>query len=158
MAGFAIDAGLGPRGMVGVGFGIVIGRKLAHVAAVTGGIEGVGGLLPVDRLASLPSREMPHAASSGIEPFFLVHIKSDRECLKAPFLKEGQKVRDVLSAQDLFDPVFLFPFGPCFNKISSFSADISAIAVFADYYVILLRSKRGMRKFSSVRLHSKSVE
>ena len=66
VAGLAVDARLGPGGVVGVGLRVVVGRELAHVAAVAGGIEGVGVVPPVDRLARAPPGKwrMPLAAVS----------------------------------------------------------------------------------------------
>jgi len=48
VAGFAINPGLFPDGVITVGAGIIIGGELADVAIETGRIEGVQPFFPVD--------------------------------------------------------------------------------------------------------------
>ena len=62
MTGLAVDARLCPGGRVGVGYQVIVGFKLAHMAAVTGSIEGVRPLLPVNRLISCLTGEVPYPA------------------------------------------------------------------------------------------------
>ena len=43
VTGFAVDAGFSPGGAVGVALLLIVGRELADMATVAGGVEGVRG-------------------------------------------------------------------------------------------------------------------
>ena len=73
VAGFAIDAGLPPRGMVRIGLQVVIIGQLADVAFIARCVEGERTLFPVqDLLGNI--RKMPQGARRGVIPFLSAHI------------------------------------------------------------------------------------
>ena len=90
MAGFAIDARLRPGGMVGVGFQVVVGGELAHVAVVAHGVEGERPLPPVERFVP-PVEGMAKMAGGGVVPDFAVDIIGKREDLKAARFQWGSE-------------------------------------------------------------------
>src|SRR4030042_4538251 len=128
------------------------------MTAVASSIKSIWPFLPVDRFLCFISWKVSNATRCGIEPFFLVDIVSNRECLKSPFFKESKEIVDVLSTHDMFDLVFLCLFGTCFNDVTAFTADVSTIFVFADYDFFFLWCEFGLCKLSRLRLHRKSVE
>ena len=133
MAGLAVDARLRPGGAVGVGRQIVVGAELAHMAVEAGGIEGVGPLLPVDRLLGGPGAEVAHPAGRGVEPLFGAHVIGHRQGLEAPPCQRGKEIIDVLAAQGVKDGIFLLlAFGAGFQDPTCPGAKVSPVTVLAD--------------------------
>ena len=79
MAGLAIDTGLSPGRMIGIGFKIIIRGVLAHMAPVTRRIEGVWPFAPMDaRLCTCRGMcRMPLAAVSNHSFFFTSYAKGN---------------------------------------------------------------------------------
>ena len=107
MAGLAVDARFRPDRVIGVGLQVVVDGKLAHVAGVTGGVEGEFAFRPVQRRIIILLREMAHAAHGGVEPDFLLHVVGDRQRLQSTSLPGRQEVIDVLAPQYVGDGQFL---------------------------------------------------
>lgn len=118
MTGLAVDARLGPGGRVGVGIEIVVGRELAHMTAVAGGVEGVCGVFPVDRRPRLSPGEMANAARRRVEPLLLLNIEGQREGLQTSLLLRRQEVVHVLPTQDVLDLVLLGTVGSPFANVA----------------------------------------
>ena len=126
VAGFAIDARLLPDRVVGVGLQVIIRGDLAHVAPITGCVEGVLPVLPVYRFIGL-AREMAHSAGSCVEPSLLIHVVRYRQSLKSAPLHGGKEVIDILAAHCVIDPILLLAFGTSFNNPPSVARDISSV-------------------------------
>ena len=158
MAGLAVDARLRPGGAVGVGVQVVVGAELAHMAVEAGGVEGVGPLLPVDRLLGRPGAEVAHAAGRGVEPLFGAHVIGHRQGLEASPLQGGQEIIDVLAAQGVEDGVFfLLAFGVGFQDPAGLGADVGPVAVLADDQVFRLGRQVGPGELRGVGLHGQPV-
>lgn len=157
VAGFAVDAGLGPGGRVGVGLGIVIGGKLADVAAIAAGIEGVGPFLPMEGLA-WAAGEMAHGAAGHVVPLLAAHVVGQRHGLQPAFFQGGQEIEDVFAAQDLGDGIgFGLPVDAFFHEALA-GAQAHAVGGLADDDVRVLGAKQRCGHGVVVGPHGQSVE
>src|SRR4030042_6240639 len=111
------------------------------MTAVASSIKSIWPILPVDRFLCFISWKVANATHCGIEPFFLVDIVSNRECLKSPFFKESEEIIDILSSHHMFDLIFLLSLGTCFYNISGLASNISMVFVFADYDFVFMKGK-----------------
>jgi len=123
------------------------------MTAVAGGVEGVSRVLPVDLLIRLPSREMSNAAGRRIKPLLPANIKSHGKGLQSPFVQECQKIVNVLPSKDMRDRVSLLAPRPGFLDPTLRSADLGAVTVFANDYILLLGGESGPGQFRRVWLH-----
>ena len=112
VAGLAIDARLGPGGVIAVGLEVVVLGKLADVAAEAGGVEGQRPFLPVQRLVAAVA-EMAHGAGGGVEPFLAAHVVGHRQHLQPAALQRGQEIEDILAAHRLHDGIACLVGGAC---------------------------------------------
>ena len=98
VAGLTVNARLRPRGVIGIGLGIVVGGQLAHMAAVARGVERVHRVRPGHRGVRPRTGEMAHAAGGRVEPRPGPHIIGHGQSLQTPAFQRCQKVVDVLPA------------------------------------------------------------
>ena len=157
VAGLTIDPRLGPGGVIGVGLEVIVGGELTDMAAIAGGVEGVGPLLPVHRFPARGAGEMPHAACCRVEPFLLADIIGDGQDLKPTPLQRSQEILDILSPEGVFHRIFFVPLRTLFDYPTGFASDIGAIAILADEDRICLRSELLAGKLGRVGLHGQAV-
>ena len=155
MTGLAIDARLGPSGVVAVGLEVVVLGKLADVATEARGVEGQRPFLPVERLVAAVA-EMAHGAGGGVEPFLAADIVGHGQHLQPAALQRRQEIKDVLAAHRLHDGVALLPVRPAFDDDPF--AEVGEEAILARDDFCLLRGKLGLGQVGRVRLHGQAVE
>ena len=156
VAGLAVDARLFPDRMVRVSLQVIVRGDLAHVAPVTGGVEGVLPVLPVYRFIRL-TRKVPHPARSHVEPFLLVHVVRYGQSLEPTAIQGGEKVIDILAAHHVVDPVFLLAFGTSFNDPPGLAGDVRTVPGVPDNDLFRLGGELVAGQFSGIRLHGQPV-
>ncbi len=100
VACFAVNSRFFPDGVVCVGFQVVVCRKLADVTAKAGSIERKRRFHPVNGLVAIVV-EVPHGAGGRVEPLIFPNVISHRKNLKPASFQRGEKVINILAAQDV---------------------------------------------------------
>ena len=162
VARFAVDARLAPRGIIAIGFRVVVGRKLADVAVEARRVEGKLPLVPVECLV-LPVAKVPHGAGRGVVPFFSGNVVGQRQNLQPPAVAGREKVIDVFATQHMHDGVLPPALGPPVGSaldhptLATRGVDVHPIAAFADGDFVLLRLQLFLGQSRRVRLHGQPV-
>ena len=156
VAGLAVDVRLLPDRTVRVSLQVIVRGDLAHVAPVTGGVEGVLPVLPVYRFISL-TRKVPHPAPSHVEPFLLVHVVCYGQSLEPTAIHGREKVIDILTAHCVIYPVFLLASGTSFNDPTDLAGGIRTVPGVPDNNLFRLGGELVACQFSGIRLHCQPV-
>ncbi len=128
------------------------------MAAVTSGIEGIRPILPADRLVlDGAAGKVTNTAGGSVEPLLLADIVSHGQGLEASPLHGREEIIDILSAQNMFDLVFLIPFRPSFMHPTCIPADLNTVMIVPDRDFILLERELHSAKLSGKRLHGSAM-
>ena len=126
------------------------------MTAVTGGIEGVGVLLPPDRcLADHLAGDVAQTGKSGVEPFFLANVKSYRQSLQSTFVHRSEEVINILAAKGLGYGVAFLSGRPDLHHLTGIQVGAVALLTYPDR--MCRTNKLFPCKPGSVRLHGKTV-
>gem|GEM_PF-5449753 len=155
VAGLAVNARLGPGGVVAVGSQVVVLLKLADVATEARRVEGQRALLPVERLV-VAVAEMANCAGGGIQPFPAAHVISDRQHLQLAPLQRREEIEHILASHHLHHRETRFALRAALNHHPAL--EIGPEPVGTRHHLLRLRGQLASGQFRRVGLHGQAVK
>ena len=157
VAGFTVDAGLEPSGVVGVRGSDVVGFDLADVAAIARGIEGERTVAPLDGFGAGDVFVHGHAAG-GVHPCFFADVVGERKDLEESAVERSEEVIDVFTAESEFDGIAVFAGCGMFNDGAALVGEVGFVSDITDADRDAGGEALGAREFVRITLHREAVE